>query len=434
MERILRRVLLAGVLWVLILSGCNGDKVGNEISAAPASLDKSRNLAPVTSPATQGPVVDGINALGFHLMRDTGGNGVVAPFSASLSIARLEAGSNGDTKAALRALLQTDAAAMDLYAVLNELDLGINSRIGTASLGAQPSRGEAQAWAQARYGYLLSYFDTLVENFGLKPLRVDFDLAPDDQSQTVAGWATQASGLPTQVTTTKDTRFVLGDAIRLNASWAEPFDPALTETGTFQFIEFLTRTRVPFMNKSAILPQTSGDGFVALALPLQGSQQFLIVLPDAGRFHEVRTALTSVRLRQIAAALTPAQVNLALPKFTLDSTIPLELGVASVKGTADFSALDGTKELYVSSAAHHSQLSVTEAGLQAGSATLLALDDLRPETWTSNGFVGYASFSSNTEPYFWDTTIIVGRPFIFAVRDTITGAILFLGQLMNPTP
>jgi serpin B len=422
------RMIMMGVLLTLLLTGCSGS--GESGATAPVSSSKSRNLAPVAVQSTESAVVAGSDTLGLDLLSRISGNGVVAPFSASLSLAQLRAGAKGETLTAINGAMHLSGLETGVDSTFNGLDLWINGRLTAAQLGTQTSQANAGAWAQARYGYLLSYLDTLAENYGLKPSRIDFALAPGNAWQTVYDWTTLSSGLSTYTSLTQDTRLVLGNTVRFNAAWAEPFDPALTTTSWFQPLDTYA-VNVPFMRRTANLPHTSGNGYSAVALGLAAGQQMLVVLPDEGRFAEIQTALTTERLKQIATALTPAQVDLALPKFAIVSTIPIDLGVAATKYSADFSGLDGTKDLYVSATEHRTTLSVTEAGLQAGSATLLALEDAHPETWTNPGtsgvILGQDTISSPPE-----IDVILGRPFIFAVRDSATGAILFLGRVMNP--
>lgn len=417
------RVIFSGLLLASLLSACGG---GNE--TPPESSTKARNVSPGSSQAMRNQVVSASTTLGLELMGDDIENRVVAPFSASLSLARLQAGARGETLAALKAKLHLEGVASNVYPAFNELDLSISSRLSASSINGQTSGAYAGAWAQSRYGFLITYLDTLAEHFGLNPARVDFDLAATEATQAVQSWALQASGgLSTPVDIGRDTRMVLGDAVRLNCAWTTPFDPALTTLGSFEPLMGFP-IDVPFMRRNAVLPQTAGDGYLALALPLQGNLQFLVVLPEAGRFAEVQGALTAERLGQIALAMTPAQVQLAIPTFTMETSTPIYLGIAEAKGYADFSGLDGTRDLFVSSTVHHAKLSINEAGVQAASATLLALDDLDPESWSYNGMILTAELVvPQPEP---SVQAVLGRPFIFAVRDSVTGSILFIGRVL----
>lgn len=438
LHRLAGRVGLLCVMAGFLLAGCGGGGSGDassKVTSQSSSLE--RNVAPVISAPAESAVVSGVNKLGLDLLNSSSGNAVVAPFSASLSLAKLRAGAVGPTLTAFSTFMEIAGLGSDDLPVFNALDLGISARMSQASLEGQLSQSTAGGWAQARYGYLRSYVDSLAMHFGLKPLFVDFDAALSNATQEVANWATLASGgLNAYVAINKDTRLVVADAVRFNAAWLDPFDPSLTETGWFDTGSNSIQT--PFLRKSASLNQTLGDGYRALELPLAGGQQLLIVLPDEGRFAEIQSSLTVVRLNQITAALAPALIDLALPKFTVENSASLGLGSEISRNLADFSGIDGTKDLFVSSTSHRSQFSIAEAGIKAGSVTLLALEDAHPETWTDPLLPGYSSnagFIMHSGQPYWPQTIpvILGRPFLFAVRDSVSGVYLFMGRVVDPT-
>jgi len=77
---------------------------------------------------------------------------------------------------------------------------------------------------------------------------------------------------------------------------------------------------------------------------------------------------------------------------------------------ADFSGMDGTKNLYLSDVFHQAFVEVNEAGTEATAMT----------------FVMAASKSM-------DDRFIVDHPFIFLIRDNGSGSILFLGRIIDPT-
>ncbi len=87
---------------------------------------------------------------------------------------------------------------------------------------------------------------------------------------------------------------------------------------------------------------------------------------------------------------------------------------AFVFGPADFSGMDGTCNLFIGQVIHKSFIAVEEAGTEAAAATaeLLVGGAARPES-----------------------TVVckIDRAFIFLIRDNATGAILFVGRMVNPS-
>lgn len=432
------RSLIVILLAATLVTGCGGSGSMTTVSDSSA---KTRNPAPIVAPSTESTVVNSVNTLGMNLLGQGTDNAVVAPFSASLTMAKLRAGAAGQTRTTITEALLLTGLGVDLDPAFNKIDLGISARIAELSLDGQPSRTSAEGWLQNRYGYLITYLDALAYNYGLKPTRTDYAADQYTATATIATWATLASGgLPCTFTASRDARLTLGDAVQLNAAWATPFDPARTQTNSFRLLSG-DNVYATFFSTSAQLRQTSASGYQAVELPLAGNGlQYLVVLPDEGMFYSIQRNFTAAWLNQVVAALSSTPVNLNLPAFSIETETHLPLGsVPTTIDVADFSALDGTKDLYVSSTLHRTKLAITEKGLNAGSATLIALDDAHPETWTnpetppwSGGFssVMYGGSPWFSPPY---VEVTLGRPFFFAVRDSATGAILFLGQVVVPT-
>jgi serpin B len=108
---------------------------------------------------------------------------------------------------------------------------------------------------------------------------------------------------------------------------------------------------------------------------------------------------------------------LAIPKFRFSSALGVKdalmaLGMVDGFGAADFSGMDGTRELFIDEVYHGALISVDEAGTEAAGSTAVPI--LRKG--------GPAV----------EQEIAVDRPFLFLIRDLETGAILFLGHVVNP--
>ncbi len=130
-------------------------------------------------------------------------------------------------------------------------------------------------------------------------------------------------------------------------------------------------------------------------------------------------SITASELESLWGSLETKQVALSLPKFKYESSFSLgktlgQLGMsdALTPGAADFSGMDGSRDLFISDILHKAVVAVDEDGTEAAAATAVV--------------VGITSL-----PVI-DVQLTVDRPFIFAIRDTQSGAMLFLGQVVNP--
>jgi serpin B len=111
-----------------------------------------------------------------------------------------------------------------------------------------------------------------------------------------------------------------------------------------------------------------------------------------------------------------------MPQFKFESQFSLkdtlaEMGMrdAFSPEDADFSGMTGNPELFISDVVHKAFVAVDEAGTEAAAATAV--------------IVGTTSVP--TEP---PVEVTIDRPFIFLIRDIQTGAILFVGRVLNPAP
>jgi serpin B len=175
------------------------------------------------------------------------------------------------------------------------------------------------------------------------------------------------------------------------------------------------------MVHQAELAYAAGDGYQAVSLPYYGGVSMVVVLPADGQFAAFESALDARRLTAILSGLANQQVLLTLPKFDYHSEsfslketlVTLGMPDAFIYGQADFSGMDGTHELYIDDGFHQASVTVDEAGTEAVAATSVQL----------------ATGGAAPEP---SVRLTVDRPFIFLIRDDATGAMLFVGRIVNP--
>ncbi|HEX6129312.1 MAG TPA: serpin family protein, partial [Candidatus Limnocylindria bacterium] len=142
----------------------------------------------------------------------------------------------------------------------------------------------------------------------------------------------------------------------------------------------------------------------------------LVIVPDDLAAFEAE--LTPDLLDEIVAGLGGDKVELRFPKFGIETSATLndplaELGMRDAfSGAADFSGITREAALFISAIAHQANIDVDEIGTTAAAATAVVME-----------------LSGVAEP-----AIRVDRPFIFALRDVPTGAILFLGRVTDPRP
>ena len=134
----------------------------------------------------------------------------------------------------------------------------------------------------------------------------------------------------------------------------------------------------------------------------------------------VESSLDAAALEAIFGELSRAQVQLAMPKFEFEAAFSLEehlralgMDLAFEPGLADFSGMDGLRDLFISDVLHKAFISVDEAGTEAAAATAVVIR----ETSAPGNVVD----------------LVIDRPFLFYIHDLETGAILFAGRVVDPS-
>ncbi|MBU2009233.1 MAG: serpin family protein [Chloroflexi bacterium] len=421
----MKKVLLFGLLVAIAgLGGCAQPASGEVLRS-----DKPRVTAPAADQAGLSALVDGNSSFAFDLyqaLRKAEGNLFCSPYSISQALAMTYGGARGQTEKQMADTLHFTLPQARLHVALNALDLELARR----GQGAKGKDGEGfrlrivnAIWGQKDYRFLQQYLDLLAENYGAGLRTLDFVRAPEPSRNTINGWVSdQTEGrikdLIPQGAINDLTRLVLTNAIYFNAAWQSPFPKEATSNGDFQTLNG-SRVSVPLMRQTGPYGYAEGDGYQAVELPYDGSELSMVIfLPRQGQFAPFEASLTSEKAKGILNSIKSRQVKLAMPKFEFDSSFSLKQVLAAMgmpipfTTDADFSGMTGNRELFIHAILHKAFVAVDEAGTEAAAATAV--------------IVGVVSVPESP------VEVTIDRPFIFLIRDINTGAILFLGRVVNP--
>jgi serpin B len=222
------------------------------------------------------------------------------------------------------------------------------------------------------------------------------------------------------------TVMVLGNAIYFKGQWVHKFDKKETKTDSFTTAAG-KKVKAPLMHQQTTLLYTKQKDAQIVELPYKDSTLAMdvIVPTDAKGLADVEKELTSGNVPSWFAQLTPTDdVDLTMPRFQV--TLPLslaeileKLGMKSAfdAGSADFSGMLDAGEKsghkpYISAVVHKAFVLVDEEGSEAAAATAVVI---REE-------------SLRIPP-----KVRADHPFVWIIRDTKTGAILFIGRVTDPT-
>jgi len=368
------------------------------------------------------------------LRQEYDGNLLASPYSVSLALAMTWAGAEGDTADQMAETLGFTGQD-DVPAAFRDLSDDLVER-GNAEADPDegaPARGLAIAnalWGEATYPFDESFMDDLEDDFGAGLNLVDFIEAPDDARDEINDWVADNTNdrikdIVPEGAITDATRLVLANAIWFSAAWANAFDPDNTEDGDFTLLDGDT-VEVPFMYQQDHLLYAEGDGVQAVEIPYEGSDiAFTVILPDEGEFESFEEALDSDTFDDLLAGLSSTDVQLSLPSFTFEFAASLAdalkaLGMTDAfdSGLADFSGMIDDPEadpLVISDVLHKAFIALDEKGTEAAAATVVMMEA--------------TSAQEEEEPI----ELRIDRPFLFAIRDTETGTVLFLGRVLDPS-
>ena len=395
--------------------------------------DRERAGSPQASAQDLETLVLGNNAFAFDLYRalsEGEGNLIFFPFSVSQALAMTLAGARGETERQMRNTLHYELPQDRLHPTFNALDRELASR-GKGLEGEENQffrlNIASAIWGRQGYEFLPTFVNALAEHYGagLRPL--DFASAPEDSRIRINDWVFDETegkieDLLQPGKVHRLTRLVLTNVIYFNASWTWPFSKGDTEDRPFHLVGD-DRVEVPMMSETSddFYGFAESKGYQAVDMPYSlGEMSMTILLPDEGTFQEFEDSLNAEVLSRILNDIEIEYLTLTMPLFEFESEFSLgetldEMGMPDAFGAhADFSGMAGTQGLRIDYVAHKAFVSVDETGTEAAAAT----------------GVGMLLSLPGKDPI----PVTVDRPFIFFIRDTATGTVLFLGRVMNPKP
>ncbi|MFC2014974.1 serpin family protein [Chloroflexota bacterium] len=421
----MKKVLL--VLIALVIMGLTA--CSQPASAGILQSKKTRITSPEVDPAKQEILVNDNSDFTFdlyHKLKGTDENLFYSPYSISLALAMTYAGARGETEAQMAETLNFSLPQCCLHPAFNWLDSALASR-GEGAKGKDDEGFRLNIanaiWGQKDYDFLADYLDVLAENHGTGLRVLDFTWEPEKSRVVINDWVSDETesrieDLIPQGAIDALTRLVLTNAIYFNAAWQYPFNEESTADGIFSLLDG-TEITVPMMRQSESFGYAEGENYQAVELAYDGNElSMLVLLPEMGKFEDFEESLNYKKVDGIISDINRRQVNLRMPKYEFESEFNLKNTLTSMgmpiafSGDADFSGMTGNKDLFIDEVIHKAFVSVDEAGTEAAAATAVIMKLV----------------SAPEDP----VSMTVDRPFIFLIRDIETGAILFMGRVLNP--
>lgn len=411
-----KKILVAAVALLLtlpVLAGCGGGSAQKE-PAEP--VDKE--VEGYKLRAESGGFSFGL--FGQVASEDYGQNVVLSPLSAKLALAMAYNGAAGETKEAMAEVLGLEGMSLE----------EVNGQLGNLMTSLERADDDVlleianSLWANRSYALRQDFVERCRASYDAEAANLDF--SEPGSEERINGWVKEKThdkigkiveGL------SPETALILINAVYFNGKWETPFDASLTADGDFHFLDGSTGT-VPLMHRSGEYSYREDGGLQAVGLPYgDGRLSMYVVLPREGRdYGDFLSTLHEANWQEWMDGFSRREGELALPRFKVEYRKELNKALkamgmepAFAYGLEDMFADLGGQKAYIDKVLQKTYIDVNEEGTEAAAVTDVEMR--------------VTSAAPGPEPF----TMIVDRPFFFAIRDNTTGALLFMGSIVDPS-
>lgn len=364
----------------------------------------------------------------YNLVSDTESNLVFSPYSLVTALQMVYAGAAELTQSQMARVLHftpPSEAIKSSAAALTEALITTGKRSSDGPLLLINN----SLWVQTGHPILPDFEKSIISDYKGVIKGMDFRNKGDQAGVEINNWVkAQTKEKMTDLLGASDissaTRMLLISTFYMNGKWENPFDPRLTRPMPF-FPRRSETLTVPMMTLTADLPYVKKRDFSAVELNYAGKAAnpklaMIIILPnETFGLKRVESSLSAQQLRDLLREFKASRVTISLPKFKVTSTLTIQRALGKMGLTepfsarADFSTIDGTQDLRMSTVLQKAYISIDEKGTEAGLALSVAFDLKAIKGVTPELFV-------------------VDHPYMYYVVDKLTGVILLVGRIIQP--
>jgi len=364
------------------------------------------------------------NAFAFDLygrLRHQKGNLFFSPNSIDLALAMTYEGARGDTSGQMAKVLHYTLDRSELNEGFGALLREFN---GAGKKRPYELRVANALWGQTGYAFLPDYLTTTRQYYGAGLRLVDFKDDTEGARATINRWVEDQTknkirDLIARGVLDSTTRLVLTNAIYFKGTWQHQFDKNTTRDAPFHTSRDKDVNKVQMMHQTGHFRYLRNGDLQILEQPYKGGDlSMFVLLPRAlDGLAQLEEKLNAGALDSWLGKMRPTEVRVSLPRFRMTRELSLKDMLSNMgmplpfSGAADFSGMDGTRNLQIAAVIHKAFVDVNEEGTEAAAAT---------------GVIMTLSAVLNEEQFQAD------HPFVFLIRDNRSGSILFLGRVENP--
>ena len=433
------RVISALAITSLVLgvSGCDNAIKNNRTGAVTGMVTPNQSainhqappievMTTVATPEGIKEVITANNQFAFDMYQQINGqpdqadkNVFFSPYSLSTAMAMVYAAAEGETKAQIQKTFHYPAPA-----ILNPNSAALYNQFNKPNPDYKLATVN-DLWMQQGLTPTKSYIDTVQRYYSGQVTALDFEGSPDPARQTINKKIAEKTKqmipeLLPKGSIKSDTAVVLTNAVYFKGDWTLPFTAERTSAQPF-YNAIGRASTVQMMQQQSYFSYYEDKHIQVVQLPYKGDDlSMLVVLPKLNHklaMQQLAKSLNATKIKQWSAGLVRQEVDLQLPKFTLDAryqmkTLLGDMGMTKAfNNGAEFNLYADGTPIKLDEVYHQAVVTVDEKGTEAAAAA---------------GAVGmYVGMSYPVE-------FKADHPFMFMIKDNKTDAILFLGQVNKP--
>lgn len=364
------------------------------------------------------------NAFGFDLFhqllkQDKDKNVFYSPLSVAFALAMTYNGATGETKRAMERTLKFEGMS---HAQLNEASAALMNTLKSTDPQIEFAIANS-LWARAGVKFYEPFLERNRQFFKAEVATLNF---ADPQSKNmINGWVSRNTNgkIPTIIEQIDAQKVLfLINAIYFKGQWQKKFDKTLTQNEPFHLLGGGQKP-VPMMSQSGKYLYQRGDKFQAISLPYgKGGSSLYLFLPDEdSSLSSFLKGMSYEQWEQWMRGFRNTPGDIKLPRFKLDydrslndALKALGMEIAFAEGRAEFGGISEQQKLFISEVKHKAIVEINEDGTEAAAATSVGISvtSVRPTPQRFN--------------------FVADRPFLMVICDQQTGAILFLGAVVEP--
>jgi serpin B len=353
----------------------------------------------------------------YGKMISDSGNIVVSPYSISEVLTMAYAGAKGKTAKEMESVLHIEPNVHQQYfetdKLLSEINKGKNQLVISNKI-----------WPQKKYAFLPAYLSLLQKKYQAAITPLDFVKKTDLAQKTINDWVLSKTNekikdmIPAGFLNA-NTRMVLTNAVYFNGIWSSKFKPEMTTNRNFNLLSGET-VIVPIMEQTGRFNFTKIEGVSVLELPyIEDQLSMLFFVPDAkDGLSALEKKMSMAFIKNATDSFQRTKIEFFLPKFKIENSVLMRdvlisLGMPTAfSNNADFSGMNGKKDLFMEAVLHKAFIDVNEGGTEAAASSAVKM-----------------AFKGAPEQI---EQCVADHPFMYVLKHNQSGAILFMGRVMNP--